>query len=239
MDAKVEKSGRGNGPSSTTADSSDGEEQDEPSSSNQQQEVEDVLANFREMWQKELRESPKHQYGFMIKTANGKEENEDHENNARNLFLKGIEMEKAGKLYEAIQYYRRAVQIVPDIEFKLDKIPKSKLRERQLTEGNDDENVEEIHCSETEDSDDEEIKDGELLTRIQKKFAKVSPLCIPKFEQKTPHISQVPIEIIFYILRWVVSSDLDLRSLEAFSAVCRGFYLCARDPEIWRLACLR
>lgn len=42
-----------------------------------------------------------------------------------------------------------------------------------------------------------------------------------------------------YIFRWVVSSDLDLRSLEQLSLVCRGFYICARDPEIWRLACLK
>lgn len=42
-----------------------------------------------------------------------------------------------------------------------------------------------------------------------------------------------------YIFRWVVSSDLDLRSLEQLSQVCRGFYICARDPEIWRLACLK
>lgn len=53
------------------------------------------------------------------------------------------------------------------------------------------------------------------------------------------HFGQMPMEIILYILRWVVSKDLDLRSLEMFSRVCRGFYLCARDPEIWRLACLR
>lgn len=46
-------------------------------------------------------------------------------------------------------------------------------------------------------------------------------------------------EIILYILKWVVSSDLDLRSLEMCSRVCRGFYLCSRDPEIWRLACIR
>lgn len=35
------------------------------------------------------------------------------------MFLKGIEHEESGKLYEAIQFYRRAVQLVPDIEFKL------------------------------------------------------------------------------------------------------------------------
>lgn len=101
------------------------------------------------------------------------------------------------------------------------------------------ETIEEKQDSCSENSDDDEILKGELLPRIQKKLAKVSPLCAPKFEQKTTHISELPVEIIFYILRWLVSSDLDLKELEAFSAVCRGFYLCARDPEIWRLACLR
>ena len=59
------------------------------------------------------------------------------------------------------------------------------------------------------------------------------------FNFQTTHISALPMEIILYVLRWVVSSDLDLRSLEMCSRVCRGFYLCSRDPEIWRLACAR
>lgn len=38
----------------------------------------------------------------------------------------------------------------------------------------------------------------------------------------------LPMEVLMYIFRWVVSSDLDLRSLEQLSLVCRGFYICAR-----------
>lgn len=74
----------------------------------------------------------------------------------------------------------------------------------------------------------------------------------------------LPREILMYIFRWVVSSDLDLRALEQLSLVCRGFYICARsapplcesrsllcahsvtlrscisrDPEIWHSACAR
>lgn len=56
---------------------------------------------------------------------------------------------------------------------------------------------------------------------------------------KETHISALPTEILLYILRWVVSSDLDLRSLEMFGQTCRGFYLCARDQEIWRSSCER
>lgn len=53
------------------------------------------------------------------------------------------------------------------------------------------------------------------------------------------HMSSLPMEIVLYIFRWVVSSELDIRSLEIISRVCRGFYVCARDAEIWRMACVR
>ena len=34
------------------------------------------------------------------------------------------------------------------------------------------------------------------------------------------HISILPIEVILYIFKWVVSADLDIRSLETLSEVC-------------------
>lgn len=39
----------------------------------------------------------------------------------------------------------------------------------------------------------------------------------------------LPREILMYIFRWVVSSELDMRALEQLSLVCRGFYICARS----------
>lgn len=47
-------------------------------------------------------------------------------------------MEKSGKLYEAIQFYRRAVQLVPDIEFKLHEISKTKIKENSAVAESDD-----------------------------------------------------------------------------------------------------
>ena len=46
-------------------------------------------------------------------------------------------------------------------------------------------------------------------------------------------------EVLINILKWVVSSELDLCSLESFSKVCRGFYLASRSSDIWRLMCLQ
>lgn len=38
---------------------------------------------------------------------------------AEKWFLRGVENERSGRLYEAIQFYKKAVQLVPDIEFKI------------------------------------------------------------------------------------------------------------------------
>lgn len=38
---------------------------------------------------------------------------------ATELFNKAVEMEQSGQLYEAIQFYRRAMTLVPDIEFRV------------------------------------------------------------------------------------------------------------------------
>lgn len=56
---------------------------------------------------------------------------------AKRLFQNGVEMEKSGKLYEAIQFYRRAVQLVPDIEFKLHDASKAKQKENTVVVEND------------------------------------------------------------------------------------------------------
>jgi F-box protein 9 len=53
------------------------------------------------------------------------------------------------------------------------------------------------------------------------------------------HISALPVEVFLVILKWLVSNDLDFKSLERFGQVCKGFYLLSRDQEIWRLACLK
>lgn len=54
---------------------------------------------------------------------------------------------------------------------------------------------------------------------------------------QTTHISALPSEVLIDIFRWVVSSDLDVRSLEQCARVCRGFYVCARDPQLWKMVC--
>ncbi|XP_049549497.1 F-box only protein 9 isoform X2 [Orcinus orca] len=150
---------------------------------------------------------------------------------ARELFLKAVEEEQNGALYEAIKFYRRAMQLVPDIEFKI-----------TYTRSPDGDGVGNSYIEDTDD----DSKMADLLSYFQQQLTfqeSVLKLCQPELESSQTHISvsfaALPMEVLMYIFRWVVSSDLDLRSLEQLSQVCRGFYICARDPEIWRLACLK
>ncbi|XP_013917136.1 PREDICTED: F-box only protein 9 isoform X2 [Thamnophis sirtalis] len=145
---------------------------------------------------------------------------------ARELFLKAVEQEQNGALYEAIKFYRLAMQLVPDIEFK--------ITYTRSPEGDS------IGKSYIEDNEDDS-KMADLLSYFQQLTLQESSikLCQPELNLSQTHISVLPMELLMYIFRWVVSSDLDLRSLEQLSLVCRGFYICARDPEIWRQACLK
>lgn len=52
------------------------------------------------------------------------------------MFLKGVQYEQDGKLYEAVKFYRQAVQLVPDIEFRLYEMSKAKTQQAQPVEGN-------------------------------------------------------------------------------------------------------
>ncbi|VDD96783.1 unnamed protein product [Enterobius vermicularis] len=52
-----------------------------------------------------------------------------------------------------------------------------------------------------------------------------------------PTIADLPIELLTVIVRYVVGSELDVISLEMLSLVSSGFYLLARNYDIWYLIC--
>lgn len=223
---------------SGSSDDDDGEEQEASTlllSSN----IEDALISFREQWQRELEISPKQEQSKAESPKAVKidvpYDETSLENRAKNLFLKGIESEQSRKFYEAIQFYKRAVQLVPDIEFRFYESTNLKTTDDSVETLDNDYTVND----ENENHNEEDEEETDLFTKLCKIVNQNQRVCFQKFEQSTTHISALPMEIVLYILRWVVSTDLDLRSLEMFSRVCRGFYISARDMEIWRLACVR
>ncbi|KAJ8718841.1 hypothetical protein PYW07_016397 [Mythimna separata] len=158
------------------------------------------------------------------------------EEKAKQLFLNAVELERGGKLYEAIQHYKRAMQILPDVETRLyDELLSSDSPEEEESEAE-----EVVRPDNAHPSDDEDAVEGEdLLMRLQRILARRGVLCEPEHQAKGAHISWLPYEVIMVILRWVVSAELDAAALERVAAVCRGLYVAAREPDIWRSLCVK
>ncbi|KAF2360088.1 F-box domain [Trinorchestia longiramus] len=153
---------------------------------------------------------------------------EEKEQKARSLYIHGVELERAGKLYEAIQQYKRAMLLVPHIE-------------RIAVTHTSDEEASESSGSDGEDEaeDDDTVVRGPILAHITSLLGPNAPVCERKHPQESMHVSALPREIMEQILYWVVGADLDMRSLHATAAVCRGFFLLSRSEALWKKACQR
>lgn len=234
-----------------TSTDSDGGEQEDPSSSSlfevaealddltldnddddsSNKEGSDELAAFRQQWQRELDATPSPQ---REPAKLEPQEPLTEEDKAKQLFREGVDLERRGKLYEAIQHYKRAMQILPDVETRLYESAEPRDMPEEESE------TEEVVRVETEADDDEDFIEGEdLLTRLQRLQAKKGVLCEPEVAIRGTHISWLPYEVILLIMRWVVSSELDAASLERLAASCRGLYVAARDTDLWRALCVK
>jgi len=206
--------------------------------------VEDDLSNFREQWKKELGGKSENESEESSQERELQEKVEDQEDDihvqARELFLQGVKHEENGKLYEAVRCYKRAEKLVPNIEYQtFDYTGKdfpAKVNEPSKVE-NDDGNIRPTRNSIDDEEDDDDVSN--LALKFAKMGTSEKVLIKPGFETNMTHIGRLPFEVLNYILKWVVSADLDFKSLESCSEVCRGFFLASRDDEIWRLICLK
>ncbi|CAD0200233.1 unnamed protein product [Chrysodeixis includens] len=196
----------------------------------------DELSAFRQQWQRELEATSTPQRELRPAAQKPAEEEPlTDEDKAKQLFLNAVELERGGKLYEAIQKYKRAMQILPDVETRLYDELRTDTPEEEESETEEVARVDNAHPS-----DDEDAVEGEdLLARLQRIVARKGLLCEQEHPAKGAHVSWLPYEVVQVILRWVVSADLDAASLERAAAVSRGFYVAAREPDIWRSLCVK
>uniref|UniRef100_A0A182WI53 F-box domain-containing protein n=1 Tax=Anopheles minimus TaxID=112268 RepID=A0A182WI53_9DIPT len=233
---------------STSSDAGKEDDDDSSSSSSSGSEAttpkRSELDDFRAKWQEELkREQPA--ANTPAAAVGSTVEKDSIEHQARTLFQQGSDLERSGKVFEAMRLYRRATQLVPDIEFRVyDKKHMKQQEDEHVANARIVEGLMERMMEANIDEDEENLENVDLALRFQTLMSRSGKL----FERASgdrklivtaAHFSDLPMELILYILRWVVSNDLDLKSLERFASVCRGFYLLARDPEIWRHACMR
>jgi len=196
--------------------------------------IEKELETFRQQWRQELHKhvpanNSSIQHSVSSTLCLDLQEEASIEDQAKYLFLQGVNAESSGRLNDAILYYRRAVQLVPDVEFRVDYKGLSYPKKRTVSE---------VSSENTDQSEDLENLD-QLLVRFTKLRTSNTPLCFNETQYTSANISDLPIEVLNYIFKWVVTNDLDVFTLEALSEVCRGFYICARDEDIWRRICQR
>ncbi|CAF0918661.1 unnamed protein product [Adineta ricciae] len=199
--------------------------------------IEQQLDEFRNKWKKEIQQRTV--YGHVINDKPKEQQQDETINNeeqAKHFFERAAELEREAKFYEAIKYYRAAMQLVPDIETRMARKGQQQSRttmdsDYQLESADESPRTGDI----TEDAED--LVD--TLQRMTVDENERSTICTKNFPQQATHISSIPSEVLIYIFRWVVSSDLDIRSLEQCACVCRGFYICARDPQLWKTICFK
>lgn len=167
---------------------------------------------------------------------------------AKSLFMQATDLERRGKVFEAMRLYRRAVQLDPDIEYKIYEESKTAAMNNNniIASGTH-------HVRDPLDSDDNVVDDAtedlsgmDMLARFELALQSGNGQLCQRGNADAGvivtsglHMSDLPTEIILLILRWVVASHLDMRSLEQCAMVSKGFYICARDPELWKSACLK
>lgn len=130
----------------------------------------------------------------------------------------------SGKVFDAIRLYRRAVQLEPNIEFK---IYKASAQQPSVSR---DEKSKSTASTRSKISPQPEASQSELDDLIESFSRDLSignqKICQPSFAAGTirtgKHISALPVEVFILILKYVVSNDLDMLSLERFGRVCKG-----------------
>lgn len=201
--------------------------------------IEQQLDDFRTKWKKEIQQRTV--YGHVIhdkQKGQKQEEIMNKEEQAAHFFQRATELERNGKFYEAIEFYRAAMQLVPDIEFRM----VQKGQQQEITTmglNNQQENTDEDNLNKKTEKSQQDDNSIDSFRRINIDDGELSAICVKNFPQQTTHISSLPSEILIYIFRWVISSDLDVRSLEQCARVCRGFYKCARDTQLWKMICFK
>lgn len=238
---------RGSSGSHGDSDLEEGDTEEESSSSSVQDQLSGSLSSFREKWKQELKSTSKRAPSSFVQenpSENISSMKLNIEEKAKLLFRQGIECEQSSKYYDAIQCYKNAMQLVPDIEFKIyseSKQNRRVLNQNEIQEPHKEERYTHEYENDSDIEEEEDEYDGieNLQSRFQRLLSRHNVFILAAHEPERTHFSALPMEIIIQILRWVMSRHHDTRSLDMFSLVCRGFYLCSRDSGIWRAACIQ
>uniref|UniRef100_H2ZBV7 F-box domain-containing protein n=1 Tax=Ciona savignyi TaxID=51511 RepID=H2ZBV7_CIOSA len=175
------------------------------------------LETFRQQWHLEVEQRKQGNSSQSILQKNPDTHTSENLERAKLLFQNGIEKEKEGRMLEAIKFYRNAVQLDPDVESHI----------QYYTSGEDRRIL--------GDEDTSDVENCDLILKFgNMSFSSTS---VDDFHQTNSAFSNLPSEIINKIFHFVVSCQMDMKSLEALSETCRKFYFFSRDDTIWKSVC--
>lgn len=129
------------------------------------------------------------------------------EEQARRWFLQGVGFERHGDLYDAVRCYRKAVQLVPDIEYRISQgLMEESGRSSNNESDDEDDDDESSSASDLADYDRENDDKNEnvvLLKLFLKQIEQREWAFFQKvMENEKAHIGDLPVEVISYILRY-------------------------------------
>ncbi|EFO28127.1 hypothetical protein LOAG_00361 [Loa loa] len=183
--------------------------------------AETTLYNFRKEWKSELDSRLKESNTISMETRS-RHEQLLHDA-ATKLFLEGVDCERRGDMWEAVRRYMGAVRMVPDIESRL-------YRDRTSTNtiGSNDR-----HRSHSRPR----CSSHGLEKVLRKRLLDKGRFFEPEFPDEPCPFALLPMELLSILMRYIVGSELDVYCLELLSMTSAGFYLLARDEELWHAVC--
>ena len=172
----------------------------------------DELEEFRRTWHNEIK-SNKSQTApsdrFAVINNNDYVDIDETHKEAMQYFKEGAFLEQKGKLYDAVMCYRKATQLVPDIEFKMYHLEQKLFNQKNDQENKQNSTLENNNYQNEDDNNDDDNDDEEcdLITKFLKSntnnFGNLF-LCSPAEDNGfIEHFSCLPYEVVIYILKWV------------------------------------
>ncbi|KAI8983529.1 hypothetical protein BDB01DRAFT_897115 [Pilobolus umbonatus] len=164
---------------------------------------------------------------------------ETKEKDAMDYYIMAVDNERQGKLGKALDGYRRAFKLNPDIDF----LYKTHFQANILP------TIEsEPHQPKNESDGFKHIvpigneyiapysKRADPLADLIDQFLKEDTSYIPHLDYKPVAIAKLPCEIMLHILKLLTLYSVS--TLPYFALVCKRFFLLSRDPSIWQYACI-
>ncbi|KAI8084144.1 uncharacterized protein B0P05DRAFT_636303 [Gilbertella persicaria] len=221
--------------------------------SNEQQEK--ALEEFRNAWRQEVEskqghdphaEAPEQQQqqqeeasiAALIEQTESLAVDQPEPITAMDHYVLAVDNERQGKLGKALDSYRRAFKLDPDIDYAYKKhYQKEILPKIQATQ--DQPSTEDFKhmmpLNKEYVAPPPTSKDP--LTDLIEQFLNEDLTYIPRLDYKPVSIAKLPSEIMLNVLKILALHSVS--SISYFATVCKKFFLYTRDPSIWQYAAVR